>query len=317
MSLVDDKAINKHRRKLSHAYYAKRAAWRALWPLTYMDHSSIPKIMFIIGATRIAIYAYLASLLVEWTGSTSIGLIIFAVLYLLKFGLWMYLAKKAIKKEMDALTEYEKKYSGIRADYYKEELERNAIVRVNGGFQHVGANALTTLLRGDSIYLYGPLDDSYGNIWIYPRNNGIAPTEEERKIDTVDVPSVNQKIASIKFNKLYTVYTEKGNINRCFMYLTPTILQGYVDGADPSREVLVYTIRGDQMEVLFKEAVPDSGMEHPVLFANYDSTDNTYDPFCKFHAKVSTYERYFANLNNWITEIAKERDYRFLFKERV
>lgn len=316
MSLVDDKAINKHRKKLSHAYDAKRAAWKALWPFAYMTGSRFPKIMFIVGVVRIIIYVCLVSALAELTGNETIGLIIFAVLYLLQFSLWMFLARKAIKKEMDALAEYEQKYRSIRDDYYREELERNAIVSVNGGFQHVGANGLTTLLRGNQIYLYGQLDDSYGEVWIYPQNNQVAPTGEENKTAT-DFPSVNKKIASIKFNKLYTVYTDGNNTNRCFTYLTPTILQSYVDGAGPSREVLAYTIRGEQMEVSFKEEVPDPGVNRLISFVCYDREDNIYDPFCKFKTKVSTYEHYFADMIKWITEVAKERDYRFLFKEGV
>lgn len=317
MSLADDKEINKHRKKLSYAYRAKRAAWRALWPFTYITYSGFPKVMFIIGAARAGIYAILALAFVEWTNSMWIGLILFTVLYLLKFSLWMFLARKAIKKEMDALAEYEQKYRDIRADYYREEMERNAIVRVNGGFQHVGANGLTTLLRENRIYMYGQLDDTYGNIWIYPQNNGIAPTKEEEEIDIEDIPSVNKKIASIKFIKFYTVYTDKDNTNRCFTYLTPTILQGYVDGADRSGEILVYTVRGDQMEVRFKGEVPDSGMDRFISFISYDKEDDIEDPFCKFQAKVSIYERYFADMIRWISEVAKERDYRFLFKEGV
>lgn len=318
MSLVDDKEINKHRRMLSYAYYAKRAAWRALWPFTYMTHSDndlVNFVAFIIGAVRVIIYVMLALVLAELTGSLEIGLVIFAILYILQFSLWMFFAKKAIKKQMDALTEYEQKYKDIRNDYYKEEIKRNAIERVNGGFQHVGANGLITLLREDRIYLYGQLDDSYGNILIYPQNNEIAPTKQELKIDENHFPSMKKKIASVKFNKLYTVYTDSDNTNRCFTYLTPTILQSYVNGADRSKAVLVYTIQDNQMEVSFKGEVPDPGVNRLISFISYDNTDNLHDPFCKFKAKVSTYEHYFADMTEWITEVAKERDYRFLFKE--
>lgn len=315
MSLVDDKAINMHRRKLSLAYHAKRIAWKTLWPFAYITYSIHEFWMFMIGVVRIIIYVVLALALAELTGRLEIGLVIFALLYLLRFGLWMFFARKAIKKQMDALTEYAQKYTSIRNDYYREELERNVIVSVNGGFQHVGENGLTTLLRGDRIYLYGQLDDSYGNIWIYPQNNAVAQTEEEKEIDKECFPPMEKKIASIKFNNLYNVYTDKDNTNRCFNYLTPTILQSYVNGADRSRDVLVYTVRGDQMEVSFKGEVPDPGMNRLISFISYDNADDIDDPFCKFHTKVSIYERYFADMIRWITEIANERDYRFLFKE--
>lgn len=315
MSLVDDKAINKHRKKLSHAYYFRRAAWRALWPFAYITHSTFPKIMYLIATVRAGIYVVLAAFLVEWAGG--IGLTIFAVLYLLKFGLWMFLAKKAIKKEMDALTEYEQKYTGIQADYYREEMKRNAIVSVMGGFQHTGANGLVTMVRGNQLYLYGQLDDAYGDIWIFPKNNPknneIALTQED--IDKNRVTSMEKKIASTEFNKHYSVYTYQENTNRCFMYLTPTILVSYVNGADLSKEVLVYKIQGKQMEARFKEEVPDPGINRLISFISYDNMDNVNDSYCKFQTKVSIYDCYFAAFDVWSTEIAKERDYRFLFKE--
>lgn len=312
---VDEKKVNKLRKKLGHAYYWKRAAWRALWPLAYTEFSAMHTLLRLIGVLRVLVYVLVFVFLYEALDNTTLALVVFGAYYFLRFGIFMFLAQRRINKVTAELREFESKYGKIKEDYVRDSFERQSIVTGEGSYKHRGSNGIDTLVRDQRMYLYGQLDDSYGEIQIIPVNQSAEVLGDAQKVKYLD-HSVDAQIASIDFKKRYNVYTDKNNQNRCFAYLSPTIIKAYIDWAEESKNVRVYTIRGKEMEITMNGIYDTGCFYESVALIEYDKVEDKIDNlYSNFKQKVSIYDRYFRDAVYLIGEIAADRRYEFVFKE--
>ena len=343
-SLIDDKKINILQKQLKRAYYWKRASWRALWPFAYTscDESRLVGVAYLIG------YPILFLILSHIFGSSTVGFIVFVIIYVVKIPLMMHLVNSRINKLCMELSNYEKKYIAIRDDYIRDVCQKYDILKTAEGYQHQYGR-FVTLLRSHASHMSvcAPLDDFYGNIKIYPIVNGddkeMALRRELESGDTE--PAVNNKIAALDFTKGYTVHTNLNNMNSCMAYLSPNVMLNYANNRTVSDEVLVYTISGNRIEALLKGTFKNNVFDRSIHFSfsfkdpyeglteeewnwnrqiDMEEFEESQKPAILRKRKkdkkkkiegVEIYRRYFKELVEVMPQIAKEWDFGFTLKE--
>lgn len=289
----DQKLLDKYKKNVEKGRKWKDIAWRALW-VFYNGHSydSLVK-------KCIRYLFYLVAFVVLWgifydifNDDGNIAFIAVLIFNFIRFIITFILANKVIKDNCKKIADLSEKYTKLKEEYIRERFIDNRIVCDDNNRYECLMNPNLILRTGDGLPIVGegkPAAD-FGDITIYPKNNGISYMDSDEKREYKE--NATQYITSIQFKENFSVYSN--NKIRCLDYFSPTMQVDYCENVEVFNRIKRIII--SPTEVNFESVVPSdlTGIVKEVSFSPdyYSQTIiEHFDAINKFVFNFSLYAR--------------------------
>lgn len=220
-----------------------------------------------VGLILVIIYFLLCFAINVVTKNIYITLGIFAVLYATNCYLQSNSLKRYRKKVNSECDDYFEKYQNSRKELESafSDVRSCVVTEKSGGMGYIGVNlskASQVWTGAESYKGKTTLKNNFGNFTIFVKNCNVPQQQSSKsnaqslrspvvykRVENTDI-DITPKISSNEFKKSYSVRVSKDDVaqHNVFLYLTPGVVQKFVENVDCSKVVSKFEVKESKIE---------------------------------------------------------------------